>query len=65
VARLPDEDIPYTVVGGLSLFESPEIRDLELCSPVGGDLARVRSGGRRRVRATLTQLGAWLRRKQG
>ncbi len=24
-----DEDIPYTVVGGLSLFEVPEIRDLE------------------------------------
>ncbi len=30
VARLRDEDIPYTVVGGLSLFESPEIRDLEM-----------------------------------
>ena len=29
VARLRDEDIPYTVVGGLSLFEAPEIRDLE------------------------------------
>ncbi len=29
VARLRDEDIPYTVVGGLSLFETPEIRDLE------------------------------------
>ncbi len=29
VARLRDEDIPYTVVGGLSLFELPEIRDLE------------------------------------
>ncbi len=31
VARLRDEDIPYTVVGGLSLFETPEIRDLEQC----------------------------------
>jgi DNA helicase-2/ATP-dependent DNA helicase PcrA len=29
VARLRDEEIPYTVVGGLSLFETPEIRDLE------------------------------------
>ncbi len=29
VARLRDEDIPHTVVGGLSLFEAPEIRDLE------------------------------------
>jgi DNA helicase-2/ATP-dependent DNA helicase PcrA len=29
VGRLRDEDIPYTVVGGLSLFETPEIRDLE------------------------------------
>ncbi len=29
VARLRDEGIPYTVVGGLSLFETPEIRDLE------------------------------------
>ncbi len=29
VSRLRDEDIPYTVVGGLSLFETPEIRDLE------------------------------------
>jgi DNA helicase-2/ATP-dependent DNA helicase PcrA len=29
VVRLRDEDIPYTVVGGLSLFEAPEIRDLE------------------------------------
>ncbi len=29
VARLRDEDIPYTVVGGLSLFDTPEIRDLE------------------------------------
>jgi DNA helicase-2/ATP-dependent DNA helicase PcrA len=29
VARLRDEDIPYTVVGGLSLFSTPEIRDLE------------------------------------
>ncbi len=29
VARLRDEDIPYTVVGGLSLFATPEIRDLE------------------------------------
>lgn len=29
VARLRDEDIPYTVVGGLSLFAMPEIRDLE------------------------------------
>ncbi len=27
--RLRDEDIPYTVVGGLSLFGTPEIRDLE------------------------------------
>ncbi len=29
VARLRDEDIPHTVVGGLSLFGTPEIRDLE------------------------------------
>ena len=29
MARLRDEDIPYTVVGGLSLFDTPEIRDLE------------------------------------
>jgi len=29
VARLREEDIPYTVVGGLSLFGTPEIRDLE------------------------------------
>jgi DNA helicase-2/ATP-dependent DNA helicase PcrA len=29
VARLRDEGIPYTVVGGLSLFETAEIRDLE------------------------------------
>ena len=29
VKRLQDEDIPYTVVGGLSLFAMPEIRDLE------------------------------------
>ena len=29
IARLRDEGIPYTVVGGLSLFETPEIRDLE------------------------------------
>ena len=29
VDRLRAEDIPYTVVGGLSLFEAPEIRDLE------------------------------------
>jgi DNA helicase-2/ATP-dependent DNA helicase PcrA len=29
VARLREEDIPYTVVGGLSLFAMPEIRDLE------------------------------------
>jgi DNA helicase-2/ATP-dependent DNA helicase PcrA len=29
VARLREEDIPYTVVGGLSLFAAPEIRDLE------------------------------------
>ena len=29
MARLRDEDIPYTVVGGLSLFATPEIRDLE------------------------------------
>ncbi|MBA2557953.1 MAG: UvrD-helicase domain-containing protein, partial [Chloroflexi bacterium] len=29
VGRLRDEDIPYTVVGGLSLFDTPEIRDLE------------------------------------
>jgi DNA helicase-2/ATP-dependent DNA helicase PcrA len=29
VARLREEDIPYTVVGGLSLFETAEIRDLE------------------------------------
>ena len=29
VDRLRAEDIPYTVVGGLSLFETPEIRDLD------------------------------------
>lgn len=29
VNRLREEDIPYTVVGGLSLFATPEIRDLE------------------------------------
>jgi DNA helicase-2/ATP-dependent DNA helicase PcrA len=29
VARLRDEGIPYTVAGGLSLFATPEIRDLE------------------------------------
>ncbi len=29
VARLREEEIPYTVVGGLSLFETPEVRDLE------------------------------------
>ena len=29
VARLRDEGIPYTVIGGLSLFATPEIRDLE------------------------------------
>jgi DNA helicase-2/ATP-dependent DNA helicase PcrA len=29
VARLREEAIPYSVVGGLSLFETPEIRDLE------------------------------------
>ena len=29
VKRLRDEDIPYTVVGGLSLFATDEIRDLE------------------------------------
>jgi DNA helicase-2/ATP-dependent DNA helicase PcrA len=29
VERLRAEDIPYTVVGGLALFETPEIRDLE------------------------------------
>src|SRR5205823_13215809 len=29
VKRLQEEDIPYTVVGGLSLFAMPEIRDLE------------------------------------
>ncbi|MBI3748370.1 MAG: UvrD-helicase domain-containing protein [Chloroflexi bacterium] len=29
VARLREEAIPYTVVGGLSLFETAEIRDLE------------------------------------
>jgi DNA helicase-2/ATP-dependent DNA helicase PcrA len=29
VARLRDEGIPYTVYGGLSLFETAEIRDLE------------------------------------
>jgi DNA helicase-2/ATP-dependent DNA helicase PcrA len=29
VSRLRDEGIPYTVVGGLSLFETAEIRDLE------------------------------------
>ena len=34
VARLRDEDIPYTVVGGLTLFATPEIRDLEqACAP--------------------------------
>ena len=29
VNRLHDEGIPYTVVGGLSLFDEPEIRDAE------------------------------------
>jgi DNA helicase-2/ATP-dependent DNA helicase PcrA len=29
VARLREESIPYTVSGGLSLFATPEIRDLE------------------------------------
>ncbi len=29
VDRLKAEDIPFTIVGGLSLFETPEIRDLE------------------------------------
>ncbi len=29
IERLRAEDIPYTVVGGLALFEAPEIRDLE------------------------------------
>jgi DNA helicase-2/ATP-dependent DNA helicase PcrA len=29
VARLRAEEIPYTVVGGLSLFETAEVRDLE------------------------------------
>ncbi|HZL32771.1 MAG TPA: ATP-dependent DNA helicase, partial [Verrucomicrobiae bacterium] len=29
VARLREEEIPYTVVGGLSLFETAEVRDLE------------------------------------
>jgi DNA helicase-2/ATP-dependent DNA helicase PcrA len=29
VERLRAEDIPFTIVGGLSLFETPEIRDLE------------------------------------
>jgi DNA helicase II / ATP-dependent DNA helicase PcrA len=29
IARLREESIPYTVSGGLSLFEVPEIRDLE------------------------------------
>ena len=29
IARLRDEGIPYSVVGGLSLFDTPEIRDLE------------------------------------
>ena len=29
MARLRDEGIPYTVVGGLSLFETAEIRDVE------------------------------------
>ena len=34
VARLRDEDIPYTVIGGASLFATPEIRDLEqACGP--------------------------------
>ena len=29
IDRLRAEDVPYTVVGGLALFETPEIRDLE------------------------------------
>jgi DNA helicase-2/ATP-dependent DNA helicase PcrA len=29
VARLREQDIPYTVVGGLALFATPEVRDLE------------------------------------
>ncbi len=29
VDRLRAEDVPFTIVGGLSLFETPEIRDLE------------------------------------
>ena len=47
VARLREEDIPYTVVGGLSLFATPEIRDLEqglraVANPVD-DVALVRT----------------------
>jgi DNA helicase-2/ATP-dependent DNA helicase PcrA len=47
VARLREEDIPYTVVGGLSLFATPEIRDLEqgmraIANPID-DVAFVRT----------------------
>ncbi|MGI8998497.1 MAG: ATP-dependent helicase [Candidatus Limnocylindria bacterium] len=51
VARLREEDIPYTVVGGLSLFATPEIRDLEQALRAIADplddvaLTRVMTGG--------------------
>ena len=44
-ARLRDEDIPYTVVGGLSLFETPEIRDLEQGLRAIAEPARRRRAG--------------------
>jgi DNA helicase-2/ATP-dependent DNA helicase PcrA len=69
VARLRDEDIPYTVVGGLSLFATPEIRDLEqglrVIADPAADLALVRmmSGGPWRLDALqmleVTRLAAF------